>query len=154
LLEERPAVARIPLLGRVVAGVPVTSEENVERRIPVPAEWTRHGTYFALRVAGDSMRDAGILAGDQVIIRKQSTASDGDLVVATLEGETTLKRLQLRGSRATLVAENPHYRKIDVRTESAIIQGVVVGLMRKYGGLVGGRDARFARGASSRGRAT
>jgi len=132
LREEHPPVARVPLVGRVVAGVPVTAEENVEHRVPVPAEWTGRGTCFALRVAGDSMRDAGILDGDQVVVRQQSTAHDGDIVVATLDGETTLKRLRVRGQRRTLVAENPRFRPIDIRTESAIVQGVVVGLLRAY----------------------
>ncbi len=132
LCAEHAPVARVPLVGRVVAGVPVTAEENVEQRIPVPAEWTGRGTHFALRVAGDSMRDAGILDGDQVVVRQQPMANDGDIVVATLDGETTLKRLRVRGQRRTLVAENPRFRAIEIRTESAIIQGVVVGLLRAY----------------------
>jgi repressor LexA len=132
LREEHPSVARVPLVGRVVAGLPVISDENIEQRIPVPAAWIRKGTFFALRVAGDSMRDAGILDGDQVIVRQRSVASDGDVVIATLEGETTIKRLRTNGSSMTLVAENPQYRSIEVRAEEAIIQGVVVGLMRAY----------------------
>jgi repressor LexA len=134
LRDEHAAIARIPLIGRVVAGVPVISEENIEQRIPVPAAWTRRGTFFALRVAGDSMRDAGILEGDQVVVRQQSVAADRDVVVATIEGETTIKRLRLRGRRVTLVAENPRYRPIEVRAEQTIIQGVVVGLMRECSG--------------------
>jgi repressor LexA len=132
LREEHTPVARVPLVGRVVAGVPVTAEENVEQRIPVPAEWTVRGTHFALRVVGDSMRDAGILDGDQVVVRQQSTANDGDIVVATIEGETTIKRLRVRGQRRTLVPENPRFRPIDIRSESAVVQGVVVGLLRAY----------------------
>ena len=132
LREERPSVARVPLVGRVVAGVPVVSEENIEQRIPVPAAWTRRGTFFALHVTGDSMRDAGILEGDQVVVRQRSVAADGDVVVATIEGETTLKRLRLHGSRVMLVPENSKYPSIEVRAEEAIIQGVVVGLMRQY----------------------
>ena len=133
LLEERPSVARVPLVGRVVAGIPMLSDENIEQRIPVPAEWTTKGTFFALRVAGDSMRGAGIFEGDQVIVRQRSVAADGDVVVATIEGETTIKRLRLRGSRVVLVPENPRYPLIEVRAEEPIVQGVVVGLMREYG---------------------
>ena len=144
LCEERPSVARVPLVGRVVAGVPVISDENIEQRIPVPAEWTRKGTFFAVRVAGDSMRDAGILEGDQVIVRQRSVAADGDVVIATLDGETTIKRLRIDGSRVMLVAENPQYRSIEVRAEEAIIQGVVVGLMRAYHERGAAAD-RFAR---------
>lgn len=155
LREERPSVSRVPLVGRVVAGVPVISEENIEQHIPVPAAWTRTGTFFAVRVAGDSMRDAGILEGDQVIVRQRSVAADGDVVIATLEGETTIKRLRMRGSHVMLVAENPKYPSIEVRAEEAVIQGVVVGLMRAYseGGAVGHRSARrLAREVASEGR--
>jgi repressor LexA len=148
LREERPALTRVPLVGRVVAGVPVTSEEHAEAMIAVPAQWTARGSYFALRVSGDSMRDAGILDGDEAVVRRQATAKDDDIVVATLDGETTLKRLQLRGSRARLVAENPRYRPIDIRTESAIIHGVVVGLMRAYRPATA-TSRRLARASSS-----
>jgi repressor LexA len=132
LREERPSVARVPLVGRVVAGVPVISDENIEKRIPVPASWTRKGVFFAVRVSGDSMRDAGILEGDHVIARQRSVAANGDVVIATLDGETTIKRLRVSGKHMTLVAENPQYRSIEVRAEDAIVQGVVVGLMRSY----------------------
>jgi repressor LexA len=132
LCEEWPSVESVPLVGRVVAGIPVTSEENTEGRVPVPAGWAARGSLFALRVSGDSMRDAGILEGDQVIVRQGSAANDGDIVIAILDGETTVKRLRLRKKRATLVAENPVYRPIEVRIEDASIQGVVVGVMRSY----------------------
>jgi len=154
LCEERPSVARVPLVGRVVAGVPVISDENIEQRIPVPAEWTRKGTFFAVWVAGDSMRDAGILEGDQVIVRQRSVAADGDVVIATLEGETTIKRLRINGSRVMLVAENSQYRSIEVRAEEATIQGVVVGLMRAYhdrGGATDRLARRHARGIAPEG---
>ncbi len=144
---DRPPVTFVPLVGRVVAGVPVISDENIEERVPVPAGWTRQGSTFALCVAGDSMRDAGILEGDQVIVRQSSAASDGDIVVATLDGETTIKRLRLRNGHATLVAENPAYRPIEVRPGDAVIQGVVVGLLRAYqeATVVGrGSERRFA----------
>lgn len=148
LREERVPVTRVPLLGLVVAGAPVISEENIEQRIPVPSDWTARGTYFALRVAGDSMRDAGILEGDQVVVRQQATAGDGEIVVATLDGETTLKRLRLRGGSARLIAENPRYQPIEIRTESAVIQGVVVGLLRGYDSARRRRAPQVARSAS------
>jgi repressor LexA len=131
-LVNQIAVTGVPLIGRVAAGSPVIAEENVERRIPVPADWTGSGTYFALRVDGDSMIDAGIREGDCVIIRQQDVANDGEIVVATLDGQTTLKRLQRRGDRVTLVPENSRYRPIPVQTDSSIVQGVVVGLLRAY----------------------
>ena len=132
LRNELPPIAFVPLLGRVVAGVPVISDENVEGRIPVPAAWAGRGRLFALRVAGDSMRDVGILEGDQIVVRQGSAANDGDIVVATLDGETTVKCLRLWQNQATLVAENPMYPPIEVRVEDAVVQGVVIGLMRLY----------------------
>ena len=132
LREERPPVAFVPFLGRVVAGIPVISDENAEGRVCVPAAWVGRDPVFALRAAGDSMRDAGILEGDHLVVRKGSAANDGDIVVATLEGETTVKRLRLGKKRVTLVAENPMYPPIEVHAEDAVVQGVVVGLMRSY----------------------
>ena len=130
--DEPTPVARVPLVGRIVAGVPVESVQDVEGRVPVPAEWLGDGTYFAVRVTGDSMNDAGILEGDLVVARKQPTAEDGDVVLAILDNGSTLKRLRRQGKSAILVAENRRYRSIPVRTESAEIQGIVVGLMRAF----------------------
>lgn len=157
LRGESFTVSRVPVVGRIVAGVPVLSEENIDGHIPVPAEWTVRGTYFALRVRGDSMTDAGIIEGDFVVVRQRQDADDGEIVVATLDGETTLKRLRREGKSTTLVAENPRYRPIRVRTEAALIQGVVVGLLRSFSG---GRPARWtprvvwSEGHARRGRRT
>lgn len=131
-LVNQLAVTGVPLIGRVAAGSPVIAEENVERRIPVPADWTDSGTYFALRVDGDSMIGAGIRDGDCVIVRQQNAANDGEIVVVTLDGQTTVKRLQRRGDQVTLVPENDRYRPIPVQTDTSIVQGVVVGLLRAY----------------------
>ena len=155
-LQGRAALASgVPLLGTVVAGIPVSSEEFVEARVPVPAQWIDRDPHFALRVRGDSMKNAGILEGDCVIVRHQSTANDGDIVVATLEGETTLKRLRRHAQHVSLMAENPRYRPIRLRTDDARIQGVVVGLLREYAGGAKPRlgtnahHARPKRGGSS-----
>jgi repressor LexA len=124
---------QVPVIGRVVAGVPVLAEQDIEMRIAVPSEWLDRSPHFALRVAGDSMAGAGILQGDCVIVRHQATAHDGEIVVATIDGESTLKRLQRRGKRYALVAENPRYAPIEIGTEAATIHGVVVGLLRRVG---------------------
>jgi repressor LexA len=142
LRGEAPISAAIPVVGRVIAGVPVLAEENIEGRIPVPAAWTGRGLHFALRVSGDSMNGAGILEGDYVVVRQQPTAQDGEVVVATVDGETTLKRLRHRGKRVALVAENSRYRPIYVRTEAAVIQGVVIGLLRVCRGRRSNRRVR------------
>jgi repressor LexA len=127
------AVAAVPLLGRVVAGLPVMAVENIEQTLPVPAEWIERGVHFALRVIGESMIDAGIREGDIVIVRQQNTGADGDIVVVTLDGETTVKRLELRGTQTILQPANRRFQPIVVRTESAQVQGVVMGLLRTYG---------------------
>lgn len=148
LRERVPSISSVPIVGRVVAGLPVVSHENVEGMLPIPAEWTRRGEFFALRVTGESMKDAGILESDYVVIRKQPNADSGDIVAATIEGETTLKRFVRQGKRTLLVPENASYEVIEVSSEYAITHGVVVGLWRDYG------SARFTRpfpeGADSR----
>lgn len=91
--EPSASVKLIPLLGRIVAGIPAISEQNVEGHLPIPADWIRGGQYFALKVDGDSMEGVGIFKGDYVIVRSQQVAGSGDIVAVTVEGETTLKRL-------------------------------------------------------------
>lgn len=130
-LVEMPPVARVPLIGHVVAGSPVSAEEFVEGRVPVPAAWIGCGSAFALRVHGDSMVGAGILDGDTVIIRKQSAARDGDVVAATVGGETTLKRLKRRAGRTSLAAENANYPDIEVGDDDLLVHGVLIGLLRQ-----------------------
>jgi repressor LexA len=132
LVDEPVAVAGVPIVGRVAAGLPVETGANFEGRVPVPAEWVDKGQYFAVRVDGDSMKDAGILEGDLGVARKQMVGNDGDIVLATLGGETTLKRLRRHRRGVSLVAANRRYRPIHVRSESAVIQGVIVGLLRAY----------------------
>lgn len=126
-------VVRVPVVGEVVAGFPIATEETAQGQLPIPAEWVSHGIHFALRVHGDSMKDAGILPGDHVIVRKQPRAENKDIVVATVEGETTLKRLSKHGRRIFFAAENAAYDSIEPRTDSTTIHGVVVGVLRSYG---------------------
>ena len=131
-LREFAQVRSIPIVGRVAAGVPRVADENIEGLLPIPADWTRNGDFFALRVTGDSMKDAGVLEGDHVIVHWQAVAASGEIVVATIDGETTLKRLIMRGAQTFLVPENSAYEPIEVKTESALIHGVVAGLLRAY----------------------
>jgi repressor LexA len=133
LRRERPRISRIPVLGRVAAGLPTFAEENIEGHLPVPEEWKQRGAAFALRVNGDSMIDAGIRQGDYVVVRPRVSADSGDIVVAEMDGETTLKRFWRSGRRVVLKPENTRYKPIEVRTDSSAIQGVVVALLRDYG---------------------
>lgn len=126
-----PDVVRVPVLGRVAAGRPIFAVEDVEDVFPLPAEWARTGEVFMLTVKGDSMTGAGILDGDRVVVRRQETAENGDIVVALLEDEATVKRYFRDQDAVRLVAENPAFPPI--RTREARILGRVVGLVRRYG---------------------
>ena len=116
---------QIPVVGVVTAGVPILAVENQEGTMP----WNDPGC-FALRVRGDSMINAGILSGDKVVVRPQQTADDGQIVVARIEDEATVKRLRRRNGQVWLMPENDNYDPID-GTQAQII-GKVVGLMRRY----------------------
>jgi len=132
--EYRPT--SVPVVGSVTAGVPISVEEVSGSLVAVPTDWVGSRVDFAVEVSGESMRGADILDGDLVLVRKQSTADDGEVVVATLDGETTLKTLRRRGRDVSLVPENANYKAIKVETESAVVQGVVVGVVRKFAGAV------------------
>jgi repressor LexA len=119
---------QIPVLGRVHAGVLHTAFENVESYVPVGAARSP-AHHFALRVQGDSMIDAGILEGDIVVVRVRADANVGDVVVARVEDETTIKRLARKDGRLVLKPENPNYRIIEDPFE---LVGVVVELRRTY----------------------
>lgn len=116
----------VPILGVVTAGQPILAVENVEGYLP----WKREEGCFALRVRGDSMIEAGILDGDKVIVRQQPTAENGEIVVALLGDEATVKRLKLGGGEVWLMPENPAYSPIDGR--EALILGRVCAVIREY----------------------
>ena len=121
---QRPG--QIPLIGTVTAGLPILALENREGTI----SWDGDPSCFALRVRGDSMINAGIFAGDVVVVRPQPTADDGQIVVARLEDEATVKRLRRRNGQIWLMPENEAYAPID--GTYAQIVGVVKALVREY----------------------
>jgi repressor LexA len=125
------ATRQVPILGRIPAGKPLITEENVEGLLAVPAEMAR-GEVFIMRVKGDSMVDAGILDGDYAIVRHQETAENGEMVCAMINGEATLKRFYKKGDAVTLKAENKNYAPIIISRGEFRIAGKVVGLLRKY----------------------
>ncbi len=125
------AVRDIPILGRVAAGKPLLSEENVEGLLTITDD-IASGKLFALQVKGDSMIDAGILDGDRVIVKHQETAENGEIVCALIEGEATLKRFYKEDGLITLKAENKKYESITVSQGDFRIVGRVVGLLRKF----------------------
>jgi repressor LexA len=130
-----PLEGSVPILGRVAAGKPLLAVENQEGSLSLNADLLGTGAHFALRVQGDSMIDAGIEDGDHVIVRQQDSANPGDIVVALLGDEVTVKRLQKNGAGLFLEAANVAYVPIPLtrQSSSARILGVVVGLYRKLG---------------------
>jgi repressor LexA len=120
----------VPLVGSVAAGTPILAEESVEDYLPLPdALIPRNKSCFALRVKGDSMINAGILDGDLVAVKKQDTARDGQIVVARLGDEVTVKRLHKTATGIELLPENPDYPTIVVHPgEPFDIEGLAVGL--------------------------
>jgi len=125
------ATREVPILGKVAAGKPLLSEENIEGVITIPDDMGS-GKTFALQVKGDSMIDAGILDGDRVIVKQQGTAENGEIVCAVINGEATLKRFFKKDGVITLKAENEKYAPIVVSEGEFRIAGRIVGLLRKF----------------------
>jgi repressor LexA len=104
--------ASVPLVGRVAAGQPLLATENIDSYLPVPSDMAQGDDLFALRVRGDSMRDIGIMDGDIIVARQQGTADNGDIVVAMLDDEATVKRFFRETDHIRLQPENPEYGAI------------------------------------------
>src|SRR5439155_11546993 len=125
--------ARIPLVGRISAGVPVLADQNIEDWLVVPTGYGGQDDHFALRVSGDSMIEAGIFDGDVVIVRRQDRADEGDVVAALMaapaEDEATVKRFHREDGRVQLVPANRSMEPIEM--VSGRILGKVVALLRK-----------------------
>ncbi|MBM4076199.1 MAG: repressor LexA [Planctomycetes bacterium] len=129
-----PTVVAIPLLGTVVAGHPLLSQENVEGELLVDAATVRTGRHFALKVRGQSMIDAGIRSGSMVIVRQQPLADHRDIVVALLNGEATIKRLHHRNGELSLLPENSRFKPIPVGPDDDFrIVGKVVAVREQQG---------------------
>jgi repressor LexA len=119
----------LPLVGQVAAGQPVLAEENIEDYVAVPDAAGGDEGEYVLRVAGESMRDAGILAGDFVVVRRQENAEDGDIVVALIGEEATVKRFFKERDHIRLQPENPEMDPI--RSADVSVIGKVVGVFRR-----------------------
>ena len=139
---ERPAAAlpveaasiELPVMGRIAAGTPIEAIQQVSHNVAVPAAMlSSRGRHYALEVKGDSMIGAGINSGDVVVIQEQSTADNGDIVVALIEGEeATLKTFRRRGATIALEAANPAYETRLYQDHQVRVQGKLVGLIRTY----------------------
>lgn len=131
---QRSSVRRIPLVGSVPAGLPIDAIENRETELVLDQSFLPKGDSFSLQVTGDSMRDAGIFDGDIVIVRKQDTAQKGDIVVAIVGNDATVKRYMPSEKQIILQPENDAFSPIVVNASSPEfrIAGKVVGLIRQF----------------------
>lgn len=127
--DAAPEATQVPLLGRIAAGVPILAEEQVEEIMPLPRSLVGDGELFLLEVSGDSMIDAAICHGDYVVVRKEQTAENGDIVAALLDGEATVKTLQRRDGTPWLLPHNDAYDPID--GTHATILGKVTAVLRR-----------------------
>ena len=126
-------VRDIPILGRIAAGTPIDAIQHERDRIAIPEVMLGAGEHFILEVQGDSMINAGILDGDQVIIKRGDSAHSGEIVVALVKGEeATLKRLRKKGASIALEAANPAYETRIFGPDQVQVQGKLVGLLRRY----------------------
>jgi repressor LexA len=123
----------LPLIGRVAAGSPILAEEHVERRCQVDPALFHPRADYLLKVRGMSMRDAGILDGDLLAVHRTREARTGQIVVARVHDEVTVKRLRRRGNAVELLPENPEFKPIivDAREEDFAIEGIGVGVVRR-----------------------
>ena len=146
VIELRPGASRgiqlrdalreqlgLPLVGRVAAGRPILAEENIEAHYQVDPPLFQPRPHYLLKVSGMSMRDIGILDGDLVAVHRTPEVRNRQIVVARLENEVTVKRYRQDGSIAWLLPENSDFEplRVDLREQSLIIEGVVVGVLRR-----------------------
>lgn len=122
----------LPIIGEVAAGSPILAAEHIDRYCPLPAEYFTPKADYLLRVRGLSMQDAGILEGDLLAVHRTERVRDGQIVVARLEDDVTVKRFKRQGHHVKLTAENPDFAPIDIdlRTQALDIEGVGVGVIR------------------------
>ncbi|MFS4438999.1 transcriptional repressor LexA [Paracoccaceae bacterium GXU_MW_L88] len=127
-------ILELPVMGRIAAGTPIAAIQEISHHVTVPADMlSRNAQHYALEVRGDSMIDEGIHDNDIVIIREQSFADNGDIVVALVEDEeATLKRFLRRNGQIALEAANPEYETRIFRDDQVKVQGKLVGLFRIY----------------------
>ncbi|MGD0947963.1 MAG: transcriptional repressor LexA [Candidatus Binatia bacterium] len=130
--KKRTAAVELPLLGYVAAGAPIEALENAESFV-VPEEFVRRQNTFALRVKGNSMIDDGICDGDYIIVEQRPSASNGETVVALVNGEATVKKFHReKGGKIRLIPANESMAPIIVKDKDVAVRGVVVAVMRKY----------------------
>ncbi|MDN0017054.1 transcriptional repressor LexA, partial [Bartonella henselae] len=131
-LEEKKNII-IPIMGRIAAAVPISAIQQQINTLCLPQDMISLGEHYALEVKDDSMIEAGILDKDIIIVRRQNTATSGEIIIALIDKEeVTFKRYRRKGNSITLEAANPHYETRIYRPERVQIQGKLIGLIRKY----------------------
>ncbi len=132
LADRSDAPTGLPIVGRVAAGQPIMADAGIERWVPVEPAFFSPRAHFLLRVQGESMRDAGIFSGDLLAVHRTPVAESGQIVVARVDDEITVKRLRLRGELVELLPANSAYApiRIDPNRQEVVIEGRAVGLIR------------------------
>ncbi|CDG90548.1 transcriptional repressor LexA [Xenorhabdus bovienii] len=132
LLLEEEGAAGLPLIGRVAAGEPLLAQEHIESHYKVDPALFKPNANFLLRVSGMSMKDIGIMDGDLLAVHKTQDVHNGQIIVARIEDEVTVKRFRQIGNRIELIAENPEFEPIvvDLSEQSFTIEGLAVGIIR------------------------
>ncbi len=128
--RSKKELVNVPIVGKVTAGQPILAVENIEDIFPLPVDYIHNSDVFILTVQGESMVNAGILDGDYVIVNQQNYADNGDIVVALLDDEATIKRFYKEKNYIRLQPENPFMDPILAR--NVVILGKVIGVFRKY----------------------
>ena len=129
--EAKAKVMSVPVVGNVTAGLPILATENVEEYIPLPNSFVRDENSFVLIVKGESMIEAGINDRDFIVVRKQNYADDGDIIVALIEDEATVKTFYQEGKKIRLQPENPTMEPFIYNANEVMILGKVTGLFRR-----------------------
>ena len=129
-LAKKDHFELIPIVGKVTAGTPILAVENLEGYCPLPSDFSNAEDTFALRVLGESMINAGIYDGDQIIVKKQASADDGDIIVALIEDSATVKRFFRKNGKIVLHPENDTMS--DMIFDEVYVLGKVIGLIRKF----------------------
>lgn len=129
-----PPQLGLPIIGRVAAGEPILAQEHVEDHCKIPADWFKPNADFLLEVHGESMINVGIMDGDLIAVHKTETARNGQIVVARVEDDVTVKRYQKNRNKVTLHAENDDFDPIEVNLKETnfAIEGLYVGIIRRH----------------------
>ena len=127
--DAMPTAVNVPVVGRIAAGGPILAEQNLETVFPLPQELVGDGELFMLEVSGESMIDAAICDGDFVVVRREQTAENGEIVAALIDGEATVKTFQRKAGHVWLLPHNPTYEPID--GTHATILGKVTAVLRR-----------------------